>query len=554
MTARPHPRQPADLSTENLATLEMRRLFLLAPQVHPAFTDPPATPLGDWQLSHHRDLQVLQSRRGSRTLTLIGHLLDPQLPQADDLQLLEALNHSAGRLRDLPAATARFGGRWALIADDGEQALVWNDAAGQRSVFYHLHPHPHPHLGSLQRSHPASPQPSPHPNPFLPPETGAPDPAPLRTLIAGEPGLLASHLGLPIDPAAADFACSRGKGDLEVHWLPGDRTLYAELRALLPNHCLDLRSGRCWRFWPQAAIAPMDWEAVLQRSEALLRGQFEAARRRWPLALSMTAGWDSRLMLALCRPAAAQLQAFTLAYPPQGSDAGDVRVPARLLARLGLPHQIVHCPARVHTHFRALMRRHQPTPAQGCCSDVQALWQQWRRQSMCLSGDAAEIVKAHFRRPGLTDESLTAQDLAELLRIGQHPFALQALQEWLDAARPSPVPLLDLLCWEQMAGRWQAKLRADFDLVQDCIAPLNHRELLVTMLAADESRRRAPRVELFEALIRRIWPAVLAEPVNPPERQSLRRRLLQAVGRSRWTRPLPAACRRWARALLGRTP
>ena len=511
-------------SQQSLASLELRRLFLLAPQDCTEFADPLSVPLGGgWRLTHHRDLQVLQCREGRRTLTLIGHLLDPYQPQADDRLLLETLIRKDVPLDQLPAATAHLGGRWALFGDDGDQALVWTDPAAQRPVYYHRHP-----------------------------EHATQDGGPIRTSLAGEPGLLARHLGLTVDPVAADYAEGRGDSDVEVHWLPGDRTLYTDVRTLLPNHWLDLRSGRCRRWWPQAPIPRLDWDSVLQRCEVLLRGQLEAIQRRWPLALPMTAGWDSRLMLALCRPIASEVHAYTLAYPPQGRRANDVRVPARLLASLGLAHQIVRCPDSVDEGFKALMRRHQPTPARGCCADAQALWRLLPQDRMSLSGDVAEVVKAHFRRPDLRDETLTAADLADLIRIGRHPFALEALQDWLAGARPSPVPLLDLFCWEQMAGRWQAKLRADMDLVQDGIAPLNHRELLVTMLAAAESRRRAPQVELFEALILRMWPQALTEPVNPPERQSTLVVLRALAGRIGLNRLLPVALRRGMRRLIDR--
>ncbi len=506
----------------SLRPLELRRLFLLAPDVCPEFTDARVVDVGRrWQLTHQADLQVHSCRIGERSLTLIGYLLDADRPDADDQTLLESLCTHPGPLEALLEASAHFGGRWALIADEGERTLTWNDATGQRPLYYHR-----------------SPEPS---------AAGTPPPV----LLAGEPGLIARRLGLPMDPEAVDFVRSRGDSNYEVYWMPGDSTLYREVQALLPNHCLDLRSGRVWRWWPSAAVPSVDYDSALQRSEALLRGQMEAARRRWPLSISMTAGWDSRLMLALCRPAAADLHAFTLTYPHLASDSRDVRVPARLLTRLGLVHHVFKYPLTLHEGFKAVFRRNHPSAARGYCADAQALWEQYPQQRMCVNGDVAEIVKCHYRLPERSDEQLVAQDLADLLKMGHHPFALECLQRWLDGARrgrqPAALPLLDLFCWEQMAGRWQATIRAEYDIVQDAFPPLNHRGLLLTMLGVDETRRSPPGFELFHDLIRRLWPETLSEPINPPERQSLKNRLIGLVGRTGVLRLIPPGAKQWAR-------
>jgi hypothetical protein len=107
---------------------------------------------------------------------------------------------------------------------------------------------------------------------------------------------------------------------------------------------------------------------------------------------------------------------------------------------------------------------------------------------------------------------------------------VRAFSRWLDDAVRQPLDVLDLFSWEQMAGRWQGKVRSEFDIVQESFAPLNCRALLELMLGLDPRKRRAPRFEFFRLMIERLWPETLVEPVNPPEK-SFPRRVLSGIKR-----------------------
>ena len=77
----------------------------------------------------------------------------------------------------------------------------------------------------------------------------------------------------------------------------------------------------------------------MTETAALFRGQMDAARRRWPLALLVTAGSDSRLLLAACRDFIDDVVCVTIDV--QGFDPDDVATPGRLAESLGFSHEVV---------------------------------------------------------------------------------------------------------------------------------------------------------------------------------------------------------------------
>lgn len=469
---------------------------------------------GHYHVSAHRDLELTHIERGGKSLTLLGFALDPDSPESGNEQILLRLIDVAGSPEEVIRATDALGGRWVLIVHDGRETIVLQDATGQRQVYY-----------------------------VRDPEGGA-------MVCASEVGVMSEMLRLTMDAEAVDFIRSRKTDDYEIYWMPGDTSLYAGIAALLPNHYLSLPDGTCHRFRPVPPLEPITPQQALAECVRLLKGQIESARRRYPLAIPMTAGWDSRLMLALNQDHAADLYAFTLAYPHLPVGSMDVVVPARLLEKLGIAHHVIPYPKTLDAGFREIFRHNNASANNAYCGDIEALHVHYPEERVCVTGDAAEIVKCYYRRTRPLTQPVSATELAEFSRLGQHPFAVRAFGRWLDDAGNPPIDLLDLFCWEQMAGRWQAKIRAEYDMVQESFAPLNNRRLLGIMLSVDAGQRRAPDFGFFAELIGALWPEVLSEPINPPEMLSRSRRVLNVIKKTGVHKLVPDAAKQTIKGML----
>jgi hypothetical protein len=178
------------------------------------------------------------------------------------------------------------------------------------------------------------------------------------------------------------------------------------------------------------------------------------------------------------------------------------------------------------------------------------MYDHYPRNRVCITGDVAEIVKCFYRLPKLKGGGVSAQDLADLCRIGNHPFLIKAFEKWLSGSDSHNVHLLDLFCWEQMAGRWQAMIRAQYDIVQESFAPFNCRSLLVTMLSVDEGCRRPPQHEFLKELIENFWKDVLSVPINPPEKMRAKTFAIGILKKLRIYQFVPEAIKRLGKRVL----
>lgn len=469
-----------DSSPRSYTSLLNRGQFILGPPVDVA--DWRTMPLENGtRLAFHPDLSVTRVTGTGITLTLAGFMLDPLFPERTDEEILRGLVRGCAGIDELIVRTARFGGRWALIASDGERRIVLNDAIGLRQVFY------------------------------------APDERSGACWAASQPKLLADLLGLAISEPAARFMDSYAFRRQHEGWWPGDTTPYREVRHLLPNHCLDLASGRAVRWWPKGPLPRLAVDEAAGRVAVMLRGLLRAAAHRFELAIPVTAGLDSRVVLAASRDVRDRAVYFTLRQARMADDSADLAIPPRLLARLGLEHEIVRAAASTSAEFSGFFKRHVFLAHDHYGPDAEAIFEHYALRRVVVTGSGAEIGRSDFLERIRPRQPLSAGYLAYIRGFGGNGFVIEANRAWLKGLGPlHGVSAIELFEWEQEHGNWLAMTQLEFDTAwREIIAAYNCREILTSLLAVHERHRRAPRYTLFRRIVERLWPEVLSEPVNP---------------------------------------
>lgn len=461
--------------------------------------------LDDWQkvpvgenlcLTAHPNLNVSRHTDGAVSLTLIGFVLDPSNPAAGNEDILSALS-AARDWQAVRRATDRLAGRWIMIVEDGQGIRLFNDAAGLRQVFY----------TDLNRCG--------------------------QLWCASQPKILAEMNHLPLDKDAVEFIDSYElRKDPEFRW-PADGSPYEGVRHLLPNHQLDLRTGHAKRFWPDEALAAIPVDAAAAEVSRMLSGLMQGAARRFDLAVSLTAGLDSRVVLAACRPIRDQISVMTVRQIDKPADYPDVAVPADLLSRIGLKHHLVNSSLLIDDAFTDAFKRATALPHYIYAPDAQAILNCFGQRKVVAVGSVAEIGRLSFRSMLRKPESepITVEDLCRFQRMGPYPYVVRSFQSWIDGlGNIHNIPLLDMFEWEQGHGNWLAMCQLEFDIAwKDLFAPFNCRSLLTTLLAVDRTYRDAPRYGLFEKIIERLWPELLAVPINPHKNKVKPKRLTDTL-------------------------
>jgi hypothetical protein len=280
----------------------------------------------------------------------------------------------------------------------------------------------------------------------------------------------------------------------ERDWFPPPLSGIKGIRRLLPSQSLNLRDGTLASHVNLPKIPSLSYADALDAIEALLRRTVSAAAEHSPLWVPLTAGGDSRLILAACVAERLDITTFTFEAPEGRQHAQDMLLPPRLAETAGVEHRLFRSTSPdpkieqmfdTHTAFhsndldRALIVRGQ--------------WAYVPKGALVLGGNGWEVGRCYYWReqPPVPDEyrAWVAEHRSEL--------------DWRDR----------LYIDQRMAG-WLGANEQGLDVTgRHRIHPANCGELLALLLALPVARRRDGHYRA--ELVRRLYPPLARIPVNP---------------------------------------
>lgn len=409
-------------------------------------------------------------------------MYDPYNPKNNYADILGSMAAKGSSITDLIAATDRMSGRWALVLKNSNDFVVVHDPCGLRQVYYHTSSE-----GIWCGSQPA--------------------------IIAANTTLQPNN-----DPRIREFINSAAFIDQEGAWV-GEMTPYADCFHLLPNHYLDLRSGSPVRYFPCENLLPINPAEAIQVAVPLLKGTIEAVICRNPAMLPVTAGWDSRVILAASRDWIESINCYVDRMGTLRMSDADVQIPLRLSSKLGFQFTVKNSDEPAPPWFLDLLR-HNVTGAT-TLPKTRSIYANWRRdeKKINLNGNCSEICRNFYDKYGSADQQhLSIGQLADLFGFPKSRFVHDELERWkaeLGCCVSRNIQLLDMLYWEQRMGNWGGQYLSEQDIAIEQISPFNNRRLIKTLLSVPTEFRVAPHFRLYHDLIDHLWPESLSEPLNP---------------------------------------
>jgi hypothetical protein len=471
---------------------ELSRQYILSPGPIPGQPEWNRTDLPEgYCLAVHPDLPICQAERGSKSVVLLGYILHSDEPSWSNRDIIEHLVDRCGSLYDVFDLTSRCGGRYAIIVQLGDRLVIFHDTGGLRQIYYHQDP------------------------------TG-------KSWIASEPTLIAKHLGLVIDRGIQrDLNLSELFAGSPDFWFPGRVTLYPTIRRLLPNHYFDLREQQAIRYWPRKEVPQLQFSEAVKQISSLLEGLMSGAGRRSRLALGLSCGLDSRVLLAASRAVAPRIQYFTQMTSAMNEADPDILIPRQLSERLGLRHTVLRLPDQLPPSVDELLKRELMAAKSSKVINAYSIAKDLldgRTDTVVVYGNLAEIAKRdRFRYPQVPKWLISGAFITECVRMTGSTIAFRELSGWLDTVRqltPLNVNILDLMHWEQRVGSWAAMTFSEYDVAFETFCPYNCRQYIEYMWGVPFKHRTMPDYRLHHAITRKLWPETLDFPVLTINRET----------------------------------
>ncbi len=299
--------------------------------------------------------------------------------------------------------------------------------------------------------------------------------------------------------------------DQNERWFPSGLTAHHGVHRLLCNHLLDLDNWTTERHWPRHDIEwSSDVEGTALRIAGIVRDTVETVSAQSRTAVSLTAGNETRFILASLREIADELQFVTVGAPGARLDVHHAQ---SLASRFELHHQVL--PYREASAEEVLHWQYQASHSVGGNNMIShPSIRPVSSYGHLVGGLGGETGRGFFWRPG-DDEGtkLDAQSLTVRFGMPVHPRVVEATDQWLDSTSGfNTLVQLDLAYVELRMSAWAFPQSYAQNAIVPQLYPMICRESfeLMLQLAPDAKRNNRFIVDGISTL----WPELLDLPIN----------------------------------------
>ena len=459
--------------------LYFRRQFLLTKSLMTLFAGWNCLQINNHYLYTHPDLEINFVQDSQKIIVLMGSIYDPDKPEVSNAAILETIHADSDSVENLFKQIKRYAGSYALIYKDAKNYVIFHDALALREIYY-----------STQENH---------------------------VMCGSQPNLVAKfsnpQIGPTRDPALLDFYRNHLKN---YSWI-GDETYFSGIKHLLPNHYLDLNRREVRRYWPCEPIRRIDLDEAVFNICNFLQGVMKAITFRQPVMMAVTAGIDSRTLLAASKSIKDKIYYF-INDENIGYNHPDIAVPEKIFKHIEHPfHVHVHNNSDViDNEFRQIFLDNVFLATERVLPTIYNVYFKNHSDKVNILG-TGEIGRTRF---GKDPQWLNSHYLAYKMGYDKCLYALgqceKILADIVPIARMAGINALTIFQWEQNKGNRWVVGNSESDIAIEEIDPFDSHYLYELFLGVDDEYTKYNNPIIFKKIIRYMWPELLKWPINPP--------------------------------------
>lgn len=400
--------------------------------------------LDGWTLATHPDLPVhaIRNGRSERMGWLVGHAIN---------ETGELIDGNVTVPQDVSAGTSwaalerwlyRFGGRFIAVICGTGVGRVYLDPAGTLAAVYSTR----------------------------------------ERMIASTPALL-DRFAEQAHPRDEALTQTLGRN----RFFPAGLTPYEGVRRLLPNHYLDLDRWTAVRHWLHRSPERMPDEQINQAVNVVgngIRRSLQAVTQHHVAYVGLTAGKDSRMILASGRDFRERLRCFTFDYGKEPRDF-DVTMSRHIADRLGLEHAVLPVGKVSADVWQAYLERVGYAGGGGKARDFyQTCRRDLQSENAFLTGFTGEVGRQFYRFAEADgDRPPSAEEVLQTLGLPTSAPFVEAVSIWLEGIEYTDRRALTAQMYlELRVGCWASPHMYGAAPFALNLTPLCHRDVYEAML------------------------------------------------------------------------
>ena len=430
--------------------------------------------IGSYHLYAHPNLSCIKASKATNTLIGLGNFYDYRNPSDSNEDVVNKL--CSGNKDELFSNYAHLSGENVLIFSTPENMILINDACAQMEVYYSEN----------------------------------------FSILGSQPKLLErfNPLSKRTDEIASEHFQSENFKRKKTN--VGIETYFEGISHLIGNHYLDINQKKQVRFYPNKKIAKTSVEESGELVRSILTGYLKSIANRGPVALPVTAGIDSRVILTCALDAKiSNLEFFTIKFSWMDDTHNDLVIPKQIAKKLGFRLDIYDISEKETPdvpEFDESLTLHNKLFD---TSTMHVLRSFGDRNVSMVDGSIIGTGKNFFGKL----LNIQPRDLARMSGYPNSRFAIKQFQNWLteskEAFKKNGYHTLDMFFWEDRASNWMLTVKSKFLMVCNYYSIFNSRQLFESMLMTKRKYRDAQDNKIFNYILENTDNDLNDIPINP---------------------------------------
>lgn len=413
----------------------------------------------------------------NKEILLVGYAINGQNPQDTMDNMLKQLANKLDKdAKNLPDLTLYWGGRWVIFISIKNNLIAMTDCCGLKQLFY------------------------------------------AENVFGSQSRYVAYATNKEKNTEATHYIQMAMTIDKEYSW-PLDSTLYNEVKRLLPNH-LYIRN-HVERFKPSEQFSNMGQSERINAISILLKNIVKAATYHAKLAVTLTAGWDSRLVLASCNNVKENTNVLTLKYHHMPNNHIDIEISKQLCKKYGYEYKVLTCNS-LNSEFVEDYRNHSENAHDYWIQMAQSIRDYKYENWLWTKGSCNEISRNSSGI--LYNWQINSRILSKLYGIYPCNYSKAIIEEWLKEAKcyasQTNYSVMDIFYWEHRLGSWLAECLNESDIAGETFTPFNVRAYFELIKYIAVEKRTSPNYLFFQEILKKMDMS-LDIPINPHRYDSI---------------------------------
>ena len=294
----------------------------------------------------------------------------------------------------------------------------------------------------------------------------------------------------------------------------GHDTRFKNLYQLVSNHCLDIKSFKSVRVFPRKERIELSEEIAGKKLIEIFNHLTFMIEKRHTIYSSLTAGYDSRLLMAATKKISKEVNYYTFKVPNKRKDFIDYTLPKKIASDLRLKYTFITIKELAKDIKKNIINSYD-FPRIREFEQYHNIFPENKKSNILLVGFVNEVAKNYLESVKVKN----GKDVVRAVHLPDSNYLEKYYQNWLNKNKNLISELnyevLDFIHWEQDITNFAGQNIHYAHHYVRLFSIFNSREILRIMLSVPTKKRDGKSPIFFRYLIKSMWPDLINYPFNP---------------------------------------